>query len=218
VKTNNLGLLPLDEEEQTQININPHVKFSINNSLSGTDSIVTPKQNSDMRDCPFCAEKIKSAAKICRYCKHEIIGTTEKHKTFQLTSNKKSDSQANNLQAFFVIILALFGGGGLLIPVLGGKNSSLGVVVPTNAVANIITPQIIDQSKYGNVHEGMSYSEVVSIVGNSGSETSSNHTEGIKGVMESIDTKSYSWQNSDGSNMMVIFQNDKLISKAQFGL
>ena len=28
----------------------------------------------------------------------------------------------------------------------------------------------------------------------------------------------YMWQNSDGSNMNAMFQNDKLVNKAQFGL
>jgi hypothetical protein len=28
----------------------------------------------------------------------------------------------------------------------------------------------------------------------------------------------YAWQNADGSNMNAMFQNDRLISKAQFGL
>jgi hypothetical protein len=64
----------------------------------------------------------------------------------------------------------------------------------------------------------MSYSQVVFIIGEGGTESSSSTMEGVPGVMPSITTKLYMWQNSDGSNMNAIFQNDKLTTKAQFGL
>jgi hypothetical protein len=64
----------------------------------------------------------------------------------------------------------------------------------------------------------VSYLKVWDILGSSGSETERNHADGVEGVMEPIETVSYSWANSDGSNVSVMFQNDKLISKAQFGL
>jgi len=77
---------------------------------------------------------------------------------------------------------------------------------------------VISKSKYDQISEGMSYSEVASIIGSEGAEESSSKIEGVPGVMESISTKMYAWQNSDGSNMNAIFQNDKLVQKAQFGL
>ncbi len=64
----------------------------------------------------------------------------------------------------------------------------------------------------------MSYKKVVSIIGTDGEEMSKNKIDGIPKVMDSVETVMYQWVNSNGSNMNAIFQNDKLIQKAQFGL
>ena len=77
---------------------------------------------------------------------------------------------------------------------------------------------LIAKGKYEKVCHGMSYRDVVSILGANGNEISSNRIEGVPGVMDSIETKMYSWANGDGSNMNAMFQNDKLMSKAQLGL
>ena len=77
---------------------------------------------------------------------------------------------------------------------------------------------VVSKSEYDRISEGMSYSQVVSVIGADGTEQASNRMEGVPGVMESVTTKVYAWQNSDGSNMNAMFQNDKLIQKAQFGL
>lgn len=58
----------------------------------------------------------------------------------------------------------------------------------------------------------MTYQEVVSILGSSGEVISSSDVAGYKTVM-------YMWEgNSLGANMNAMFQNDKMVSKAQFGL
>lgn len=80
------------------------------------------------------------------------------------------------------------------------------------------TGPVVTKSEYDQLNEGMSYSQVVSLIGNDGVENSSGTMNGIPGFMESIKTVVYSWQNPDGSNMNAVFQNDKLITKAQFGL
>lgn len=77
---------------------------------------------------------------------------------------------------------------------------------------------VVSKSQFDQISDGMSYSQVTSIIGNGGTESSSGTMQGVPGVMPSITTKLYSWQNSDGSNMNAMFQNDKLINKAQFGL
>ncbi len=64
----------------------------------------------------------------------------------------------------------------------------------------------------------MSYWEVRGIIDSAGTELSHSNIDGIPGVMESIETIAYSWSNPDGSNMLAMFQNDKLIQKSQFGL
>jgi hypothetical protein len=57
----------------------------------------------------------------------------------------------------------------------------------------------------------MSYEQVVSIIGASGTEISRSEFAGNLTVM-------YSWKNADGSNMNAMFQNGPLVNKAQFGL
>ena len=76
----------------------------------------------------------------------------------------------------------------------------------------------VTKAEFSRIRNGMSYTDVVGIVGLPGEEISSNHLEGISGVMESVDTVLYSWTNRDGANMNVMFQNDKVVSKAQYGL
>ncbi|GDY09456.1 hypothetical protein LBMAG52_29420 [Planctomycetia bacterium] len=77
---------------------------------------------------------------------------------------------------------------------------------------------VVSKDKFSQIRNGMSYRAVVAIIGASGEEQSSNHIDGVPGVIESIDTVMYSWRNRDGSNMNVMLQNDKVVSKAQFGL
>jgi hypothetical protein len=70
---------------------------------------------------------------------------------------------------------------------------------------------IITREKYSQIENGMSYQQVVGIIGCGGEETAKNNIGFVETVM-------YQWINSDGSNMNALFQNDGLIQKAQFGL
>jgi hypothetical protein len=76
----------------------------------------------------------------------------------------------------------------------------------------------LTKAKYDAIRNGMSYADVVRIIGYDGENLATNHLDGIPGVMKSVTTKMYSWENSDGSNMNAMFQNDRLVSKAQYGL
>lgn len=70
----------------------------------------------------------------------------------------------------------------------------------------------VTKAKYDTIHEGMSYEEAVSVIGSKGEDVASSQIDGAPGV------KIYSWQNSDGSNMIATFQDGQLIQKAQVGL
>jgi hypothetical protein len=74
-----------------------------------------------------------------------------------------------------------------------------------------ITPTVT-LSEFNQIQSEMSYSEVVGIIGASGAEQSRVEVPGAP------ETVMYAWQNSDGSNMNAMFQDDKLVTKAQFGL
>jgi hypothetical protein len=34
--------------------------------------ILAVSESDDIRTCPFCAEKVKAAARVCRYCHHDL--------------------------------------------------------------------------------------------------------------------------------------------------
>lgn len=57
----------------------------------------------------------------------------------------------------------------------------------------------------------MSYSDVVDVLGQPTEETSRTEMAGVL-------TSAFSWKNYDGSNALIIFQNGKVVSKAEAGL
>lgn len=71
--------------------------------------------------------------------------------------------------------------------------------------------KVVTMAKYERLHPGMSYPEVAEVIGAQGKELSSLDSGGTFTVM-------YGWSNDDGSNMSVMFQHNKMISKAQAGL
>jgi len=81
-------------------------------------------------------------------------------------------------------------------------------------LAEIIKENIgkdISMEMYNKIKMRMTYIDVVKITGRNGTELSTVDITGYRTVM-------MMWQNNDGSNMNVMFQNGKVISKAQFGL
>ena len=99
---------------------------------------------------------------------------------------------------------------GMFVP-FGGRS-------PAQSSGRAVMPQfpgqaapVVTKAEFDAVREGMTYQEVVRIIGASGELQSSSDLAGIKTVM-------YSWMNANGSNMNAMFQNDKLVQKAQFGL
>jgi len=64
---------------------------------------------------------------------------------------------------------------------------------------------------YDQIENGMSYNEVVQILGQEGEQISSSDIEGYS-------TEMYMWQNLDGSNLNIVIQNGIVSMKNQFGL
>lgn len=71
----------------------------------------------------------------------------------------------------------------------------------------------INKEEFGKIQNGMSYEEVVAIVGNDGELQSESEVGGYK-------TQMYMWSGEKGigSNANVTIQNGKVQAKAQFGL
>ena len=79
------------------------------------------------------------------------------------------------------------------------------------AVESERTDGVVTRAEYNRIKPGMSYSEVADIIGDG--------TEISRSDMAGYTTEMYSWENPSGlGNMNAMFQNDELISKAQFGL
>jgi hypothetical protein len=70
----------------------------------------------------------------------------------------------------------------------------------------------VSLSEFSQITTGMSYAQVSRILGSGGTENSRTDIGGTTTVM-------YTWQGSGfASNMNAMFQDEKLVSKAQFGL
>ncbi len=79
--------------------------------------------------------------------------------------------------------------------------------IATTALAGGVT-----MAQYHEVKTGMTYEQVIDIVGTPDQEMSRSEMAGYTTVM-------YMWQGTTaGANMNAMFQNDKLVNKAQFGL
>jgi len=74
-------------------------------------------------------------------------------------------------------------------------------------------------AKFYKIQTGMTYQQVKNIIGSDGTVTSENVMPGMPGVMPETRTVMYQWEgNSLGGNALIMFQNNSLIQKSQFGL
>jgi len=99
-----------------------------------------------------------------------------------------------------------------------GITASLTAFAGLFVIGCSLVSDTVTMAQYESIRDGMSYEEVTQIVGTPGEENARNHLDGVEGVMGSIETVMYSWQNPDGSNMNAMFQNNRLVQKAQYGL
>lgn len=175
-----------------------------------------------MKKCKSCQKEIDDKAKKCNHCQSDQRIWFAKHKI---------------LTGIFIVILLV------TISNSGDKNTkeqknlnnetqtpietqqispTKEVVKPTNIVqptkketvksVEKISSSGVTMSQFNNIKEGMTYNEVVSILGSSGELLSSSDMAGYKTVM-------YQWKGTSVmGNMNAMFQNDKMITKAQFGL
>jgi hypothetical protein len=70
---------------------------------------------------------------------------------------------------------------------------------------------LVTMAEFNEIETGMTWEEVVAIAGQPTEELSRNKIADIETVM-------YQWTNPFGPNMNVMFQNGKVVQKAQFGL
>lgn len=136
----------------------------------------------------------------------------------------------NKISAPIIILVAVIGVCGLSV-ILGGIGGAI-FFLNTNDSATSNTKSTETSSKetpanlppepkkasagitienFNKIKTGMAYEKVVEILGEEGTVISENEVSGYRTIV-------YQWKAGAMTNMSCIFQNEKLISKTQFGL
>src|SRR5271154_1926143 len=166
-----------------------------------------------MKFCPNCGVPHDGAFRFCSKCGSPALQSPP-------APRGGGDSP---IKMLVIIGIGIFGVVGILIAIpsqFGDLASSVGELGRTiGAISGAISgkpvryataPSGITMQDFLSVRTGMSLEDVTAILG-SGTELSRSDIAGYSTVM-------YSWKNRNGSNMNVMLQNDRVVSKAQFGL
>jgi hypothetical protein len=93
-------------------------------------------------------------------------------------------------------------------PIVNSNNSSTSSPIkPEISLSN----ELITLTKFNQIQNGMTIQQIQELIGNEGKLLGSTNAGNISG-------KVYSWQNPQGSNAIVEFKNDQVVSKSQAGL
>lgn len=141
--------------------------------------------------CPDCGQEVSTKAKSCPKCGRSL----------------KSKKGCKVILLVFGILIVL----GVIGSLSGVRSSTSRSTTNSGTNRSVSTSNTVTYSEYLQISNGMSYREVVDIIGFEGEEMSRNQLMDIETVM-------YMWHNRGGSNMNVTFQNDGMVLKAQFGL
>lgn len=137
------------------------------------------------------------------------------------TKPNKGTAIAGIITSSFAILFSLgllmMGNGSLVDYIERSKDSATENNISTEELSNTEAPvetngAEITLDEFNSIETGMTYQEVVDIIGSEGTLSSEN-------TIGDTNTKMYIWYGKDGlSNANFIFSNDSLTSKAQLGL
>lgn len=108
-----------------------------------------------------------------------------------------------------VLALALAGCGSS-----GSSNSAGSSSAASSATQTASSAQdsgTIDAKKFKQIKEGMTYKQVVKLIGSEGEEQSTSSYGGIT-------ASTYAWESDNWGTAVVMFENKKVVSKAQYGV
>ena len=109
------------------------------------------------------------------------------------------------------VLLAIVSAGADSPSVGGSSAGGIGETVREAVQDAVETQRVVTMDEFTRIREGMTYAQVRDIIGAAGTELSRTTMLGTTTIM-------YGWTNRDFSNMNAMFQDDALVSKAQFGL
>jgi hypothetical protein len=186
-----------------------------------------------MKNCPQCNQLNADDARFCSSCGFTAPQVNNAIPPPQTVFKNKRNFKTILIVLGCIIGLCVLGGilGGIKKAVSPTPNVGTVVATPTPTVAPTAqatvatvankgetkaTPAAKDESgvtaaNFAKIKTGMKYADVVKILGSEGELLSENEMAGTK-------TEMYQWKAGILSNMNAMFQNGKLISKAQIGL
>lgn len=173
-----------------------------------------------MITCSQCQTPLSPGTRFCPNCGLQFENPVpESAAAFQASSATPTKKQTNNKKTN-PLVLGLLGlvGFFVLVGIVGGNRGSNSPVPSSDVAPAAQAPEPekpksqVTMANYNRLSTGMTYEQVVAILGKEGTELSSNDIAGYQTVM-------YQWEgDSFASNMNAMFQNGKLMQKAQFGL
>lgn len=162
--------------------------------------------------CRYCGKEIESDSKFCPYCGKNL---EESGRAVSIrSSSAKSEAvklRMDSNMKFFIaaIIICVLGVIGMIQNGTFGKggNSS------TKQEAENYQSELISYDEYAKIEPGMTYDQVIKIIGSPGKELS----RASLGDYESI-VIMWDGEGEKGANANITFQNGKVMAKAQVGL
>ncbi len=130
--------------------------------------------------------------------------------TQQAPAPKKSHKKLIIIVIVIVVLVALVGSCASGAGSKSDSSSNSGGTASQSAQQEQDSTKI-DADKFAKIENGMTYDEVVSIIGSEGSEQSTNEIGDVK-------TTTYEWESDGWGVATITFQNDKVANKTQFGV
>ena len=144
------------------------------------------------------------ALKICKECGTEV---SSKGVCPKCGKDQRNFFVKHKVITFLLIVIIL----GVIVGASGNGNQSDNIV--STGTTTVQKQEKLNLEKFNKIETGMTYNQVVEIIGEEGTVLSETEIANIKTII-------YSWygEGSIGANANVTFQNGKVTAKAQFGL